>query len=725
MQFKRQNKIEQIVFPGLIFLLVFAPFAFGSVHVWAYTLIELGIFFLLLLHFAGQIFFSEEAELKWVKTPINIFLIFLIFLIILQLIPLPSALVGLVSPTTLADNIRVSELMAYASGGWFDIAYYLHPAITEGLKLLAYGGMFFLMVNIVRSRKQLNTVIHVLISLGLFEALYAVFQEFSHTPGIWWWKGGGRGAGTFVGSNHFAFYMEMSLSLAFGFAIAQKRRRKRFTSGLGGLWTFVQKLVSAFSPESAQPKMFFFFFMTIVMGLSLLMSASRGGILSMGAAMAVTAILFFAKKKYRRYGAITLGLCLVALVYGLHIGIDPVLEKFERTQGLYLRLYTTGTISPMISDYPLLGVGWGGFRHAYPRYVPKDAPAGYDGVRSSGYSHNDWLEATAEVGLIGGGLILLAFFAYLFKMIRIWRKRRDRYAVGIGAGVITALVSVGLHSFFDFSMHIPANPLTLAALMGIGYVVIHMERHNYERLFFYRVRRIPLTYFRRIAMGSVMTLLFVLCVSAAGRHFLAEISCPTEWNSTLNLNLNPYLADIEKAIELNPRNADYHFRLADYYMRIETENKLLRRQYNERAVAALENAARLNPLRALYWYKLGEQYSHRRYDSYDYLNKWLPLADQCFDMAVKYAPNDAEMLFRTAHYWIWRSIISPDIREAGIQKFQQILRHGLEINPRRWKWAAEKVWEYYADEGVVFSIMPEDNEELKSLVLEWMAKRSG
>jgi len=47
----------------------------------------------------------------------------------------------------------------------------------------------------------------------LFEALYAIFQVFSDTPMVWWWKsrfgGGGRASGTFIGSNHFAGYMEM------------------------------------------------------------------------------------------------------------------------------------------------------------------------------------------------------------------------------------------------------------------------------------------------------------------------------------------------------------------------------------------------------------------------------------------------------------------------------------------------------------------------------------
>ena len=159
-------------------------------------------------------------------------------------------------------------------------------------------------------------------------------------------------------------------------------------------------------------------------------------------------------------------LCIIALVYGSKIGIDPTLEKFSQSDaGLEKRLVTFESMYPMIYDYPALGVGWGNFRYLYPRYVPKE----FDGVSSSGYSHNDWLEAGTEVGLAGGGMIIAGFVLLLYRMIRVWYSRGDPYALGIGAGVMVGMLSMGLHSLGDFNMHIPSNPLTLAALSGIGY----------------------------------------------------------------------------------------------------------------------------------------------------------------------------------------------------------------------------------------------------------------
>ena len=42
--YKQTSKIDKIIFYGIILLLVFAPLAFGSVHVWAYSIIEVGGF---------------------------------------------------------------------------------------------------------------------------------------------------------------------------------------------------------------------------------------------------------------------------------------------------------------------------------------------------------------------------------------------------------------------------------------------------------------------------------------------------------------------------------------------------------------------------------------------------------------------------------------------------------------------------------------------------------
>jgi hypothetical protein len=204
--------------------------------------------------------------------------------------------------------------------------------------------------------------------------------------------------------------------------------------------------------------------------------------------------------------------------------------------------------------------------------------------------------------------------------------------------------------------------------------------------------------------------LFVFSFSIywSGRHFLAEAAGPTEWNSTMNLNWNPELADIERAIAFNPGNFEYHHK----------------------------RALRRNPTRGILWYNLGYIYSFKRYDLTEYLNKWLPLADQCYDAAIQCTPKDEYLLFNIGRYWVWCSQLLPKkvlpvLRDAqqlfqddGIEKFQDLFQRYLTLNPGAWKDAFESVWEVYPQDRVVFNIVPTENEELKSRVLQELAKRT-
>lgn len=96
--------------------------------------------------------------------------------------------------------------------------------------------------------------------------------------------------------------------------------------------------------------------------------------LVVAAAMLVMGTLFLTRAGHRRFGVMLLMLCGFALLYGLHMGIDPTMEKFEKTQGLQSRLYNTSTLPPIIRDYPALGVGLGNLFDTYSPYKPENPP---------------------------------------------------------------------------------------------------------------------------------------------------------------------------------------------------------------------------------------------------------------------------------------------------------------------------------------------------------------
>ena len=135
------------------------------------------------------------------------------------------------------------------------------------------------------------------------------------------------------------------------------------------------------------------------------------------------------------------------------------------------------------------------------------------------------------------------------------------------------------------------------------------------------------------------------------------------------------------------------------------------------------------------WYTLGYVYSLNRYDRLEYLKKWLPLAEDCFEEALKCAPRDKYMVFNIAKYWVWRSQLlpknlmsapgdsRPETWEEGVVKFQDLFQHYLTINPDGWKDAFDSVWGTYPEDRIVFGIVPAENEELQSLIMQALAKQ--
>ena len=63
--------------------------------------------------------------------------------------------------------------------------------------------------------------------------------------------------------------------------------------------------------------------------------------------------------------------------------------------------------------------------------------------------------------------------------------------------------------------------------------------------------------------------------------------------------------------------------------------------------------------------------------------------------------------------------------EDGIKKFQELFKRSLKLKKKNWKKAIERVWEYYPDEKMVMSIIPDGDEDLGFKIKEWMLEKQG
>ena len=207
------------------------------------------------------------------------------------------------------------------------------------------------------------------------------------------------------------------------------------------------------------------------MGMALIFSRSRMGIAALAGCagmMVITGKISRTGKRVLVFG-LSVGLALASLA--LYTGIDVVLERYEKIapgQAEEDRLPMWQDAWKMIRGHVVLGQGLGTFRWTYPEFesVDPDVPAMY--------AHNDYIQAVAEVGVIGL-LMLLAAYALAWKTAaRNLLTADDPLVKGIGLAVVGGLTATALQELTDFSLYIPGVAATFAVLVGLNLRASHL-----------------------------------------------------------------------------------------------------------------------------------------------------------------------------------------------------------------------------------------------------------
>lgn len=197
----------------------------------------------------------------------------------------------------------------------------------------------------------------------------------------------------------------------------------------------------------------------LILATASLLTASRGGFLSLAAALLTILVLLFLLTRPRLPALLVATPLIIAAIWGLvALSGQAVLERFENLSDLRLQIWEA--TARMIEDRFWLGHGYGTYETAFYPYRDDRFQLVID------KAHNTYLEHAAELGvpatllLYGGGLLLVAQC-----LKGVFQRRRDKIYSLIA---VAASVLVAVHAVFDFSLQIPAIAVTYATLMGIG-----------------------------------------------------------------------------------------------------------------------------------------------------------------------------------------------------------------------------------------------------------------
>ena len=393
---------------GLFILFAFSVLAFGTVEVWSQSLLEIGAG-ILFLWWALVVFREPAASIQW-----N---------------PLIWPILGVII-------IGLFQL-------FLGVTPYRYFTQLELLRFGAYLILFFLSVQAFRTRSDLKQLAWFLILLCFGVSLFGIAQHFTSEGPIYWvrpLRAGGDPFGPYVNRNHFAGFVELTLPIALAMLVFR------------GIQRDVYPLVGL---------------LAIVPAGALILSGSRGGIISFAFEIAVLWLLARTRVSPDRPRFVGIGIVVLAAVALIAwLGAAKALERFS---SLHIGEVTMSRRVSMIRgaahiflDHPIDGAGLGALVAVYPRYETL-----YDG-KLVDHVHNDYIEMLAETGLLGG-ICGLAFLWTLFRQARsCYAAEQGHFSRALHAGAMAGLCGILLHTFVDFNLHIPSNSLLFLVMAHLA-----------------------------------------------------------------------------------------------------------------------------------------------------------------------------------------------------------------------------------------------------------------
>lgn len=448
---------------GLLALVWLSPLPFGSVQPWARnTLLVLSG-----LTLAANL--VRKPHRRRQRIPPGMMPLFgFLFLGLaaggLQLLPLPPQLVQLIDPGA------ARWWGAAGTEGFWTIS--LAPNLTRRELALALTALaaFISTLIYVPNRRSRQSYLSIL-ATGFISSAFALSLAGiilrSSAPGTIWGLPSthhGNPFGPFVNRNHFAGYAGMAVPLGLALLLARPRR--------GQSSAFLHRLRQA-GRTDLRPSLLAF--MTLVIAAAVLLSGSRGGILSLAGGMLVLAFLCRRVGLLSRTNLLRLsgGAVLAAVVFGTWFGWEGLVGRFADGPRVPIRLLLWRDAGRILQDFPVFGTGLGTFSQIFPSY--RSFPSAYT------YTHaeNDYLQLLVELGMWGlisaGGAAFIAAKKIVkisnrvavdrpLRFIPHFRCGRAALFLGATAGASTLLI----HGMFNFNFHIPSNLVIFSALSAIA-----------------------------------------------------------------------------------------------------------------------------------------------------------------------------------------------------------------------------------------------------------------
>lgn len=395
-------------------------------------------------------------------------------LIALQLVPLSPSLLAEVSPDSHAiwsSGTRLARLAGLSPRTAWPVTVDVPATRLELFRIGALLATFMIAALLVRTSGRRQALAIALSCTAIFEVLFGVHEAALKRFEIWGWVNRmlfGRVTGTFVNPNHFAHYLAIVLPMALFTAAVLWHRAGDPETRAGVRLARVMEHALLYSG---------FAVFTIVACLTgILLSQSRGGLLSLASGSLLVAAMLPGRKILRlAFGTGAALVVLLALV--LFLGPERTVRRFtESDDSLAGRRIGLVAAFRVWERFSILGSGAGTFE----RVVSQGQ--GGDPTKIFHHAHNDYAEIAATTGTAGITIVVVALLGgYVALMRMTFGERAPEISWSRRAFQAAALASLSIamiHALIDFNFFIPANPATLAAIAGASVASLDHDKRT-------------------------------------------------------------------------------------------------------------------------------------------------------------------------------------------------------------------------------------------------------
>src|SRR5215469_10111422 len=383
---------------GICCLLAFAVLSFGAVEEWSQAVLAVGTS-LLLVFWAIRLYYRKADQLY---IPPEIF---------------PFAAFALIAVLQVVFHRTASRYFTR----------------IELQLLFTYLIVVFLMSQAYSRTRHWRGYFWFLMSLGFSVSVFGILQYLTNNGKLYWVRTMRVQVlpfGPYVNRNHFAGFAELVIPVALVPLILGKVRRER---------VFVVALFA------------------LVPIVALFLSASRGGIVSFVVQMVILFLLLLIRR-IRSTHVLAGGVVVLCAVMAVSwIGVQRILQRFSEIQSTEVtgskRAAMREDTWRLFLDHPLLGTGLGTLEIMFPPYDSL-----YDG-KVVDHAHNDYVEALAATGVVGGLCCAWFLGIVLLHSLRGLAELGSSFGSVLNLSGLIACSGILVHSLVDFNLHILATSL--------------------------------------------------------------------------------------------------------------------------------------------------------------------------------------------------------------------------------------------------------------------------